>query len=76
MTGEGLQTIYHRKGPNSPVVAIEMGARDADHVLATWPFAWSTSSRADSFAPWPWPAMAQRGKPCDPPSWSPSPGAA
>lgn len=72
MNGE-LVTLYNKR-PGGQIIAVEMTRADADHALSTWPFAWSTSSRPDSFAPWP--AMARRGKPCDPPSWAPPPGAA
>lgn len=64
MAGE-LVTLFNRKGPNSPVVAIDLRRDEAEHVLEHFPFAWS---RSETFSPWPWPP--ERGEPCNPPNWS------
>lgn len=66
---DGLITLFNRKGPNSPVVAIDLKRDEAEHVLMRFPFAWS---RDKTFAPWPWPAMSRSGKPVNPPNWSPA----
>ena len=68
MAGE-LVTLFNKR-PGGQIVAVEMTRTDADHALATWPFAWSTSSRPDSFAPWPWPPDRSRGKPIEPADWT------
>ena len=75
MTSDELQTVY-RRSANGRIEAIDLKRDEAEHVTAGWPFAWSLSPDPASFQKWPWPAMAQRGEPCDPPSWSPPPGAA
>ena len=68
MAGE-LVTLFNKQ-PGGQILAVEMTRADAEHALATWPFAWSTSSDPKSFARWPWPEMARRGKPIEPTDWS------
>jgi hypothetical protein len=65
---DALVTMY-RKSANGRIEAIDLKPDEAEHVVERWPFAWSTSSRPESFAKWPWPPE-RRGAPCDPPNWS------
>ena len=58
MTDE-LVTLFNRKGPNSPVVAIDLKRDEAEHVLMRFPFAWS---RYKTLAPWPWPGDGAPGR--------------
>ncbi len=58
MTNE-LVTLFNRKGPNSPVVAIDLKRDEAEHVLMRFPFAWS---RYKTLAPWPWPGDGAPGR--------------
>jgi hypothetical protein len=63
-----LVTVY-RRSANRKVEAIEMTRDEAEFSVARWPFAWSFDQK--SFAPRPWPPERVRGKPVDPPAWSP-----
>jgi hypothetical protein len=68
MTDARLITLY-RKSPGGKIEPFEMPVHEAEFALSRFPFAWSTSSRPQSFDKWPWPGRA--GK-CQPYDWAPA----